>query len=213
MGLLELLPTLAASLPSCPISLPKDSSTTWGWAFFWTWQRLCSCEDLASDLLSVLQQAFKLLVEQVTVAISCVEMKQLNVVGLFYVCMYVFIYLFIYLFIFPRCVKWQMNLLHLQMLVPEKRHHLKCCFVWCAELWSEFLLGIWLSHQEQNPRENGLVLFWGSSSLTGQRNTRAVACVMFSTRQDWEKLSHGSSLVLRPCSQILGWGKFMAVKE
>lgn len=210
MGLLELLPTLAASLPSCPISLPKDSSTTWGWAFLWTWQRLCGCEDLASDLLSVLQQAFKLLVEQVTVAISCVEMKQLNVVGLFYVCMYVCIYLFIYLFIFPRCVKWKAN-----ESAPSSNAGTR------EETSPEMLLclmcrtSIWISprYLVVSPGAKPQGKFWGSSSLTGQRNTRAVACVMFSTRQDWEKLSHGSSLVLRPCSQILGWGKFMAVKE
>lgn len=64
-----------------------------------------------------------------------------------------------------------------------------------------------------NPKRTLLCFIVEDSCLTGQRNMRSVACVMFSTHQEWEKLSHGSSLVLRPCSQILGWGKFMAVKE
>lgn len=49
------------------------------------------------------------------------------------------------------------------------------------------------------------------SSLTVVTWDQLPVCFFLPIREQ-EKLSHGSSLVLGPCSQILGWGEFMAVK-
>lgn len=97
----------------------------------------------------------------------------------------------------------QMNLLHLQMLVPEKTPHLKCCSL----MWRT-LIPISPKDLVVSPGaklEGKLLCFiFEGSSLTGQSDMRSVACMMFSTHREREKLLHGSSLVLRPCSQILG---------
>lgn len=106
----------------------------------------------------------------------------------------------------------QMNLLHLQMLVPEKTPHLKCCSLMWRTLIQISPKDLVVSPGAK-PEGKLLCFIFEGSSLTGQSDMRSVACMMFSTHQEREKLLHGSSLVLRPCSQIRGRGKFMAVKE
>lgn len=150
VGLLELLPTPTISLLSSLFS-PKGQfhhlriSLPLGEAL--------GLQNLTSGLPGVPQEAFQSLVEQRAVAsyssspaaFQNIEMKQLiNVI----------------LGFFSEVLDGrQMNVLHLQMLVLDKRSHLKGCFVWCGELWSKFLPRIWLSQQEQTSSEHCFALF------------------------------------------------------